>query len=151
ARHDPAVHRIAGQTLGLLGFGQSARAVAVRAAAFGLRLLAWVRDPEKYRGPAAGLGVELGGLDALLAGSDFVSVHVPLTAGTRHLLDAGALARMKRSAILINTARGAVVDEAALVEALRRRRIAGAALDVFEGIDVFALPGPPPAHPLLEL
>jgi D-3-phosphoglycerate dehydrogenase / 2-oxoglutarate reductase len=151
ARHHPGVHRLAGRTLGLVGFGASAREVARRAAAFGLRLLAWTRDPDKHRVTAAAHGVELTDLDRLLAESDFVSVHLPLTSQTHHLLDASRLARMRPMAVLVNTARGPVVDEAALVEALRAGRLAGAALDVFEGIDVFAPPGPPPDHPLLEL
>jgi len=151
ARSHPDVHRIAGQTLGLVGFGASAQAVAVRARAFELRVVAWARDPAKYAAVAAQCGVELQPLDRVLSDSDFVSLHVPLVEDTRHLIDAGRLALMKPSAVLINTARGAIVDEAALVEALRTRRIGGAALDVFEGINVFALPGTPAAHPFLEL
>jgi D-3-phosphoglycerate dehydrogenase len=151
ARHHPEVHRLAGQALGLVGFGASARAVAARAAAFGLRLLAWARDPAKHREEAARLGVALLPLDRVLTDADFVSLHLPLTGETRHMLGAAELGRMKAGAVLINAARGALVDEAALVDCLRRRRIAGAALDVFEGLDVFALPGAPPAHPLLEL
>jgi D-3-phosphoglycerate dehydrogenase / 2-oxoglutarate reductase len=151
ARHHPGVHRLAGQTLGLVGFGGSARALVPRAHAFGMRLLAWARNPAKHNDDATGLGVELAPLDRVLAESDFVSIHLPLTPETRRLIGAAQLNRMKESAVLINTARGAIVDEAALVDCLRQRRIAGAALDVFEGIDVFALPGPPPAHPLLEM
>jgi len=151
ARHHPDVHRLAGRTVGLVGFGASAQAVARRAAPFDLRSLAWVRNPDKYRERAAALGVQLRELDELLAESDFVSIHLPLVDETRHLLDARRLARMKRNAVLINTARGAIVDEAALIEALRNKRIAGAALDVFEGIDVFALPGAPPPHQLFDL
>lgn len=151
ARHHPGVHRLAGQTLGLVGFGHSAVAVAERARSFGLRLRAWVREPGKYAAKAAALGVELVGWDRLLADSDFVSLHVPLTPATRHLIGARELALMKPTALLINTARGAIVDESALVAALRAGRLGGAALDVFDGIDVFAPPGPPPSHPLLEL
>lgn len=151
ARHHPGVHRLAGQTLGLIGFGASARAVAQRAAAFGFRQLAWVRDPVKYRDFAAQLRVELVPLDRLLSESDFVSIHLPLCDETHHLLSAKRLARLKPTAVLVNTARGAIVDEAALVTLLQQRKIAGAALDVFEGIDVFALPGTPAAHPLLNL
>jgi D-3-phosphoglycerate dehydrogenase len=151
ARHHPGVHRIAGQTLGLVGFGAGARAVAVRARGFGLRLIAWARTPVKHEADAAAHGVELVELDDLLRESDFVSIHLPLTPETRHLLDARRLGLMKPTAALINTARGAIVDEAALVDALRDGRIEGAALDVFDGIDVFALPGQPPRHPLLEL
>lgn len=151
ARSHPDVHRIAGRTLGLIGFGASAQAVARRAAGFGLKLIAWARTPDKYGQTARELNVELVSLDRLLAESDFVSIHLPLTSDTYHLLDAAKLSRMMPSAVLINTARGAIVDETALVDALRQRRIAGAALDVFEGIDVFALPGTPVAHPLMQL
>jgi len=151
ARGDPGVHRVAGRTLGLVGFGAGAKAVAERALGFGLRLLAWARTPDRHQGDADRLGVELVGLDRLLEESDFVSIHLPLVPDTRHLIDAGKLARLKPTAVLINTARGAVIDESALVEALRHKRIAGAALDVFEGIDVFALPGAPADHPLLGL
>ena len=87
----------------------------------------------------------------MLRESDFVSLHLPLNEETRHFLDARRLSMLKPTAVLVNTARGALVDEPALVAMLRQRRIAGAALDVFEGIDVFALPGNPPRHPLLEL
>jgi D-3-phosphoglycerate dehydrogenase len=151
ARSDPGVRRVAGRTLGLVGFGASSKAVAERARGFGLRLLAWARTPDRHREDAERLGVELGGLDHLLEESDFVSIHLPLVPETRHLIDSVRLARMKPTAVLINTARGAVIDESALVEALRQKRIAGAALDVFEGIDVFALPGTPADHPLLHL
>jgi D-3-phosphoglycerate dehydrogenase len=125
--------------------------VAVRARALGLRLLAWARNPKKYRAIAETLGVALVDLDPLLTDADFVSIHLPLCADTRHLLDAGRLARMRPTAVLINTARGAIVDEPALVEMLRHKHIAGAALDVFEGIDVFSLQGGRPSHPLLDL
>lgn len=151
ARHHPGVHRLAGQTLGLLGFGASAQAVARRAAAFDLRLRAWVRNPVKAQAAAENLGVKLCPLEELLSQSDFISIHLPLTEETHHLLNAERLACLKPSAVLINTARGAIVDEAALVEILQQRKIGGAALDVFEGIDVFALPGTPAEHPLLEL
>jgi D-3-phosphoglycerate dehydrogenase / 2-oxoglutarate reductase len=151
ARHDPGVHRVAGRTLGLVGFGAGAKAVAERARGFGLRLVAWARTPDRHRADARRLGVELTGLDRLLAESDFVSIHLILTPETRHLIDAERIGRMKPSALLVNTARGAVIDEAALVEALRQGRIGGAALDVFETLDVFALPGTPADHPLMHL
>lgn len=151
ARHHPGVHRLAGQMLGLIGFGASARAVAQRAAAFGLGLLAWVRNPAKYLDLAKQHQVELVPLDRLLAESDFVSIHLPLCNETHHLLSAERLTLLKPTAVLINTARGEIVDEAALVTLLQQRKIAGAALDVFEGIDVFALPGTPAVHPLLNL
>ncbi len=151
ARQHPGVHRIAGQTLGLIGFGASAQAVARRAAGFGLQLLAWTRSPANHSETAAALGVTMVSLDELLIRSDFASIHLPLNAQTRHLLGASQLARLRPSAALINTSRGAIVDEAALVDCLRRHAIAGAALDVFETLDVFAPPGAAPQHPLLEL
>jgi D-3-phosphoglycerate dehydrogenase len=151
ARHHPGVHRLTGQTLGLIGFGSSAQAVARRATAFGLRLQAWVRARVKYSGVAEQLGTKLVPLDQLLSESDFVSIHLPLTPDTYHLISAERLAKLKPTAVLINTARGAIVDEAALVKLLQQRKIGGAALDVFEGIDVFAIPGTPASHPLLNL
>jgi D-3-phosphoglycerate dehydrogenase len=151
ARHHPEVRRIAGQTLGLIGFGASAKAVARRASGFGLRLLGWARNPTKHAAAAGTCGVELVELDRLLSESDFLSIHLPLTAETWHFLSAARLAQLKPTAVIINTSRGAIVDEAALIEALQARRIGGAALDVFETLDVFAPPGPPPSHPLLSL
>ena len=151
ARSHPDVHRLAGQTLGLIGFGASAQAVAVRAAAFGLRLLAWVRNPDKHLDLAAKFGVTLLPLEAVLANADYVSLHIPLIAATRGIINESRLRLLKPTAVLINTARGALLDEAALIDALQSRRIGGAALDVFDGINVFAEPGPPPAHPLFEL
>ena len=154
ARSHPDVHRIAGRTLGLVGFGASSQAVAERARPFGLKLLAWTRSPEKYLAVSERLGVELRELDDLLRESDFVSLHLPLNPETIHLLDERRLLLMKPGAVLVNTARGAIVDEEALVMALKEKRIAGAALDVFEGIDVFALPKvphDPPQHELLRL
>lgn len=120
---------VTGRTLGLVGPGRIAAAVAERARGFRMTIL--------YHGKRRSAALdELGGrlvqLDELLAESDFVSLHVPLSAETHHLIDANALARMKPTAYLINTARGPVVDEAALVEALRAGRIAGAGLDVYE-------------------
>ena len=151
ARSHADVHRLAGQTMGLVGFGAGAQAVAVRAAAFGLRLLAWVRNREKYAAVADRLGVTLAPLNVVLSTADYVSLHLPLTAETRGLLDATRLGLMKPTAVLVNTAHGALVDEAALIAALQEGRLRGAALDVFDGINVFAEPGPPPAHPLYEL
>ena len=151
ARAHSGVHRIAGRSLGLIGFGASAQAVAQRARGFDLRLLAWTRSPEKYRARAEELGVELVTFDALLQSCHFVSLHLPLAPDTRGMLGAAQLASMRPDAVLVNTSRGAIIDEAALVDCLQRRAIAGAALDVFSGIDVFARPGHPQAHPLLEL
>jgi glyoxylate reductase len=115
-----------GKQLGIVGAGRIGRAVAARGAAFGMRIaLASRRNPGW---PDA----EFMSVDRLLATSDIVSLHVPLTPETRHMIDQPALARMKRTAFLINTTRGPVVDEGALVWALREHLIAGAALDVFE-------------------
>ena len=151
ARGHGGVHRIAGQTLGMIGFGASAREVARRAAGFGLRLLAWARNPAKHQATATACGVELVSIDQLLEQSDFVSLHLPLTNETRHFLSADRLRQLKPAAVLINTSRGAIVDEAALIELLRARKIVGAALDVFETLDVFSTSGEVPKHPLLEL
>ena len=148
ARIELPARRIAGRRLGLVGFGRIAQEVARRAAGFGLRLQAC--DPQIDAAAAIRLGVEIVDFPALLETSDFVSLHTPLTPQTRHLIGAAELGRMRPDAILINTARGAVVDEEALAQALRDGAIAGAALDVYEGLDVF---GPAPEvvrHPLLE-
>jgi glyoxylate reductase len=115
-----------GKQLGLVGVGRIGRAVAARAPAFGMR----VAFTEVFETVVD--GAEAMSVDRLLNTSDVVSLHVPLTPDTRHLIDKRALARMKRSAFLINTARGPVVDEAALAWALQQHLIAGAALDVFE-------------------
>jgi glyoxylate reductase len=119
---------LAGKTLGIVGFGRIGRAVAVRAAAFGVKVV-YASSVEVAPAPAAARRMSL---EELLTTSDVVSLHVPLTAETRHLIDARALARMKPSAVLVNTARGPVVDEAALARALHGHRIAGAAIDVYE-------------------
>lgn len=120
---------VTGATLGLVGPGRIAVEVARRAAGFRMRLLYHGRRPSPEM---EALGACPRGLEELLAESDFVSLHVPLSAGTHHLIDEAALARMKPTAYLINTSRGPVVDEAALVRALRAGRIAGAGLDVYE-------------------
>ena len=123
-----------GKTLGLVGFGRIAQATAERARfGFGMEIAYYARRP----GPedlVARLGARfVSDLGALLGQSDFVSLHVPGGAETRHLIGAAAIARMQPHAILINTARGDVVDEGALIAALETRRIAGAGLDVFAG------------------
>ena len=120
----------AGATLGIVGLGRIGLAVARRAAAFDMRILATGRRASGEE--ARALGVEPADLPRLLADSDVVSLHCPLTPETHHLVGAAQLAAMKPTAILVNTARGPVVDEAALVEALRTGQIAGAGLDVFE-------------------
>jgi glyoxylate reductase len=117
---------LAGKQLGIVGAGRIGRAVADRASAFGMRVAVHSRRPVDWP------GAEAMSFDRLLATSDVVSLHVPLTPETRKMIDQRALARMKRTAYLVNTTRGPVVDEAALAWALRERLIAGAALDVFE-------------------
>jgi lactate dehydrogenase-like 2-hydroxyacid dehydrogenase len=117
---------VRGKQLGIVGYGGIGRAVAARGRAFGMRIAFTSRTPKND--PDA----EPMPLDRLLATSDVVSLHCPLTPQTHHLIDQPALARMKRSAYLINTSRGPVIDEKALAWALRMRLIAGAALDVFE-------------------
>jgi glyoxylate reductase len=120
-----------GKTLGLVGFGRIGRAVARRAAGFLMKVI----YHDAIKAPAEAekqLNVEYRPLEQLLAEADFISVHVPLLPETRHLLGAAQFERMKRTAYLINTSRGPVVDEAALVAALEAGKIAGAALDVYE-------------------
>lgn len=124
------IHRLKGRTLGLVGFGNIPRALAPKAKAFGLRVLAY--DPFVARDVFASLGVEGVSLDELLASSDFISVHAPLTPQTRGLIGASAFAKMKPNALVINTARGPLIDEKALIAALDSGRIGGAALDVLE-------------------
>lgn len=116
-------------TLGVVGFGSTGRAVARRAVAFGMTTLAC--DIRPIEAEAATLGVRTVSLDELLAGSDFITLHADLRPESRQMIDARRLAMMRPSAVLINTARGALVDEEALTDALRGGRLAGAALDVF--------------------
>jgi D-3-phosphoglycerate dehydrogenase / 2-oxoglutarate reductase len=132
-----------GSTLGLAGLGRIGKAVATRARAFEMRVLAhepFAPDPEF----ASAHGIAFVPLEVLLAESDFLSLHLPLTPESRHLINSRTLARMKPTAFLINTARGGLVCEADLLEALRHRRLAGAALDVFEQ-------EPAVGNPLFEL
>jgi D-3-phosphoglycerate dehydrogenase len=134
---------ICGKVLGIIGVGNIGRLVAERAQGLKMKVIAY--DPFLTAEKAQQLGVDLVGFDALLQRADFVSIHTPLLPETRNLIDAAALAKMKPTARLINCARGGIVDENALAEALRSKRLAGAALDVFEQ-------EPPPAdHPLLHL
>lgn len=131
-REQPVLHRLNTRTLGIVGLGSIGRHVASQALALGLRVLA-----SAHRRPVSMPGVEVCTLDQLLAESDFVSLHLPLTPLTHHFLDARALARMKPGAFLINTARGGLVDPQALAAELASGRLAGAGLDVQE-------PEPPP-------
>jgi D-3-phosphoglycerate dehydrogenase len=122
--------RVMGTTLGLVGLGRIGQAVATRAIGVGMKVVAY----EPYPSPEflAKWPVELLSLDDLLARSDYVSLHSPLTPQTRHLMNATTLARMKPGSVLLNTARGGLVDEAALAEALRSGHLRAAGLDVFE-------------------
>ena len=130
--------RLRGRTVGLVGFGKIPRLVAAKAQAFGLNVVAF--DPYIEPSDAASLGVELLSLEELMANSDFVSIHTPLTPETRHMIGADVLAGMKPEAMLINTARGGLVDVDALADALDAGSLAGAGLDV--------LPDEPPTADL---
>ena len=119
------------KTLGVIGMGRIGSELSRRAIAFGMRVVAY--DPYLSATRARSLQVELvDELDDLLAGADFISLHTPLTAETRHILDAARLAKTKRGVRIINCARGGLIDEAALAQALQDGHVAGAALDVFE-------------------
>ena len=122
------IHRLAGRVLGLVGFGNIPRALAPKAKAFGLRVVA--HDPYVSQHALAAAGVEGMSFDRLLEISDFVSIHAPLLPATRGLFNAEVFRKMKQGACLINTARGPLVDEDALLAALDSGRLAGAALDV---------------------
>jgi D-3-phosphoglycerate dehydrogenase len=122
------MHRLRGRTLGLVGLGRIGSEVAVRAQALGLELL--VYDP--YLSALVELGTAVDSLEELLRRSDIVSLHLPLTPETERLLDRRALSQMREGAILINTSRGRLVDEGALIEALESGRLAAAGLDVYE-------------------
>lgn len=136
-------HDLSELTLGLIGFGQVAREVAKRAKAFGMKILAY--DPYVQQNEFDNAGVLNVNLEDLLKNSDVVSLHVRLTKETRHLIGEKELRLMKNTAYLINTARGELIDENALVKALKEGWIAGA------GLDVFAEEPLPPNHPLLKL
>ena len=125
-----SIHRLRGRTLGIIGAGRIGTAVAGIAAGFGLRVIGYdiARSPDQM----AAAGIEAVDLDTLLARSDYLSLHVPYTPSTHHLVDAALLARLKPGAILVNTARGKVVDTDALIDALASGHLAGAGLDVFE-------------------
>lgn len=124
------LHRMSGRTLGIVGLGRIGSGLARRAAGLGLRLLAC--DPFIEEETVRERGAEPVSMQTLLAESDYISAHVPLNAGTRRLFDRETFAAMKPGAIFVNTCRGAVVDETALIEALQDGHLAAAALDVFE-------------------
>jgi D-3-phosphoglycerate dehydrogenase / 2-oxoglutarate reductase len=122
------IHRLGGRVLGLVGFGNIPRALAPKAKAFGLRVL--THDPYVPADVLAAAGVEGVGFDELLGSSDFVSIHAPLSPATRGLFNAEVFRKIKKGALLINTARGPLVDEEALIAALDSGQLGGAALDV---------------------
>jgi D-3-phosphoglycerate dehydrogenase len=131
------------KTLGIIGLGKIGREVARRAKGLGMNVIAY--DPFTPSEVAERIGVTLTNLDTLLAQSDFVSIHAPLNEQTRNLINAERIARMKDGAFLINCARGGIVDEQALADAIRTGKLAGAA------VDVFSKEPPPPDNPLLSL
>ncbi len=133
-----------GKTLGLIGVGEIGSRLAARARAFGMNLVGYDPYLPPYETACTEFGVVMTGLDQLLSQSDFISLHVPLNNHTRNLINKDRLALMKPTAYIINTARGGIIDEAALYEALKAKKIAGAALDVMSR-------EPPAGSPLLEL
>ncbi|MBL8058331.1 MAG: C-terminal binding protein [Anaerolineales bacterium] len=136
------IHRLRGRTLGLLGFGRIGQAVTERARGFGLAVIA--HDALVPADRIAAGGARAVDFETLLAEADYLSLHTPLTGQTRQIINSQTLARLRAGAVLINTARGALVDEPALLAALEAGRLAGAALDVL------AEEPPPPDHPLLH-
>lgn len=143
--------RVSTTTLGLVGFGRSAVHLARRARGFGMRVLATRNNKRAPTDEADALGVTMTDLETILRESDYVSLHLPLTSATYHMIDDAALQKMQPTAYLINTSRGALVDEPALVAALHEGRLAGAGIDTYESIDIFSEQIPPRAHPLTDM
>lgn len=143
--------RVSTCTLGLVGFGRSAVHMARRARGFGMRVLATRNNKHAPTGEADALGVVMTDLDTILRESDYVSLHLPLNAATYHMIDGAALQKMKPTACLINTSRGALVDELALIDAIQHGRLGGAGIDTYELIDVFADQIPPRLHALSDM
>jgi D-3-phosphoglycerate dehydrogenase / 2-oxoglutarate reductase len=137
------VPRLRGMTLGLIGFGKIPRLLVPKAKGFGLNVIS--ADPYVKPEDMAKAGVEYVTLDALLARADFISVHAPLLPATRGMIGAAQFAKMKKTACIINTSRGPVIDEPALIAALQTRQIAGA------GLDVLSEEPPPASSPLLKM
>jgi len=126
----PILHRLRGQTCGLVGCGQIGSLLVVKVAALGMRPL--IYDPYLHETKSREMGAELVSFERLLAESDFISLHAPLNEKTRHLFSEAAFGKMKRTAYIVNTARGGLIDETALMAALDAGEIAGAAVDVLE-------------------
>ncbi len=137
-----SVLRISDSVLGIIGFGRIGRAVAKRAAGFGMRIIA--HDPVLQEGQEVEDGVRIVSLDTVIGQSDFITVHIPLTDDTYHIIGKDELSGMKPGAILINCARGGLVDEIALTEMLESGHLGGAGLDVLEDVGVL------PSYPLLQ-
>jgi D-3-phosphoglycerate dehydrogenase len=149
ARSLETVRRISGKTLGLLGFGSIAQQVARRALAFDMKVITY--DPFIDKALAKNMAIDVVELDRLLRVSDFISLHVPLNIHTRHIIGEAELRKMKPESILINTGRGGLVDEVALVRALTEGWIGAAGIDVYETLPMF---DPEPVfvqHPLFDL
>lgn len=144
SRRQFTLYELYGKTLGLVGVGEIGTRLAARAQSFGMNLIGYDPYLPPFEIACTEYGVELAGLERVLSQSDFISLHVPLNDGTRNLINKKTLALMKPTACIINTARGGVINEADLYEALSTKRIAGAALDVLSK-------EPPSGSPLLEL
>jgi D-3-phosphoglycerate dehydrogenase len=143
------IPRMSRSTLGLVGFGRSAVLTAQRAKGFGMRVLATRQNKNAPRDEAYRLGVEMTDLDTVLRESDYVSLHVPLTRSTYHIIDEAAMRKMKPTASIITTWRGALIDEDALKAALDEGRLAGAGIDTFGKLHIFEEWLEPPVHPLV--
>ena len=139
-RQGTPIHRVRAKTMGLVGCGKIGREVARIVSALGIRVI--VFDPYIQKG---GGGIELVDLDTVLKESDFISIHCPLNESTRHLIGEDAFAKMKKRPLIINTSRGPIVDEKALIEALKKGLVSGAGLDVMEKEP------PDPGNPLLKM
>jgi D-3-phosphoglycerate dehydrogenase len=139
-RHGRPIHRIRGKVLGLIGCGRIGLEVGRRISAFGVRVMAF--DPYLEKSPE---GIELADLGTVLKDSDLISIHCPLNKSTFHLIDEKAFQKMEKKPLLINTSRGPIVDERALIQALREELISGAGLDVLEKEP------PDPENPLLKM
>jgi D-3-phosphoglycerate dehydrogenase len=139
-RQGRPIHRIKGKTLGLIGSGRIGLEVAKRISAFGARVITF--DPYLQKTPG---GIELVDFDTVLKESDFISIHCPLNESTRHLLGEKEFQKMQKKPLIINTSRGPIIDEGALTQALTKRQISGAGLDVLEKEP------PDPQNPLLNM
>ncbi len=139
-RQGRPIHRIKGKTLGLIGSGRIGLEVAKRISAFGVRVITF--DPYLQKTPA---GIELMDFDTVLKESDFISIHCPLNESTRHLIGEKEFQKMEKKPLIINTSRGPIIDEVALIQALTKRQVSGAGLDVLEKEP------PDPQNPLLKM